>query len=90
MLYYIFFFGVGILVGRVFKLKEKNSTIFSRVQSYCVYFILFLMGLSLGDSGEILGQIGTLGFRSVVFAVVPIIFSVLFVNVYERFVGGKR
>lgn len=74
---------VGVLVGAtVFPqgLKEWNS----RLQLGMTALLIFTMGVSLGSRPGFPEELGTIGLKSVVFAVLPILFSVAVVYPLSR------
>ncbi len=90
MLKYLLFFLVGALVGRRFKLQNGNRKRVQLLQTLSVLLILFIMGINLGKNQELISNLGKLGFRSAAFAVSSILFSVLFVFLYEKLVYNKK
>lgn len=69
---------VGVLVGfRWF--PEKWHKCNSWIQLISIVVLIFCMGVSLGSNPDFISQMGRLGIEGLVFAIVPIIFSVLMV-----------
>lgn len=69
---------VGVLVG--FKwFPEKWQKYNSMLQLISIIVLIFCMGVSLGGNPDFFSEITTLGVEGLVFAIVPIIFSVLMV-----------
>lgn len=86
----LFIMAVGILVGCKFfpeKLNKKNQTF----QTICTAILIFCMGVSLGGRSNLLAELQSLGVKSVVYSVVPIVFSVLFVYpLTKKFMEAKK
>ena len=81
---------IGILIGYKFfpeKLHKPNSYF----QILCTSVSIFSMGVSLGSRENILEELKTLGFQSLTFSIVPIIFSILIVYpLTKKFMEGKK
>lgn len=65
----------GILVGSLW-FPEKWHKHNEKVQLGSMLLLIFCMGISLGSKPNFFKEIGTLGIKGVVFAIVPIIFSI--------------
>lgn len=69
---------IGILIGvRCFPLKWKRVN--ERIQVISIAFLIYLMGVTLGSRPNFLKELITLGYESLVLAIMPIIFSILVV-----------
>lgn len=69
---------IGAIIGKKFfpsRLKKINE----HLQMICVISLIFLMGVSLGQTEGFLNEIYEIGFVSVIFSIVPMIFSLLLV-----------
>lgn len=75
----------GVIIGyRWFpeKYARKNTLL----QMSCTAVLIFAMGVKLGSRENFLEELTSMGFTSVLFAVIPILFSVLLVYILtERF-----
>ena len=69
---------VGAVVG-FFLFPDKKLKWSERIQFTCTYLLIFSMGVILGSRENFLEELLHLGFNSLVFAVVSIIFSVILV-----------
>jgi len=58
----------GGIVGFFLPLKKKHEMLFSRIQLFCLYFIVFVMGLKIGSDDKVIAYIGTLGLQAAVLA----------------------
>lgn len=69
---------IGVWVGfKWFPQKwQKHNSI---VQLISIIMLIFCMGVSLGSNPDFFSEITTLGIEGLVFAIVPIIFSILVV-----------
>ncbi|MGL5676208.1 MAG: LysO family transporter [Cellulosilyticaceae bacterium] len=81
---------VGILVGlKCF--PEKWSKYNHYVQLVSIVLLIFCMGVSLGSNPTFMEQLVSMGFKGVVFAVVPILGSIGCVYVLsEKFMKNKE
>lgn len=80
---------IGVLVGRLFfpqKWKRLNETL----QIICTVLLIFSMGVMLGSRENFIQELSTLGFQSVLFFLIPSVFSVLFVYPLTRIFLEKK
>ena len=80
---------VGILIGMKW-FPPKYAKINSKIQLVCTAFLIFCMGVSLGRRENFLRDLASLGWQSLVFAVIPIVLSVLAVYVLSRIFLEKK
>lgn len=79
----------GVLVGaRWFpKNYQKLNT---RLQTLCTAVLIFTMGVSLGSRPGFLGELRELGADSLLFALIPVAFSVALVYALTRLFLEKK
>lgn len=71
---------IGIIIGlKIFpeKWHKKNQYL----QVVCVAILIFSMGVKLGSRDNFLKEISEIGLSSLILAIVPILFSVIFVYI---------
>ena len=69
---------VGVLI--TYKLGlGKYAKLNGFIQLLCTCSLIFIMGVKLGARDNFLEEITTLGFQSLIHAIVPIIFSIILV-----------
>lgn len=71
---------LGLLIAR-FLSGEKVKKIVDLLQMLTTLLLIFSMGYSLGSRENFLSEISSIGLLSLLYAVVPVVFSVLFVFV---------
>lgn len=86
----ILFMALGVLVGAVIPLKERQVSLLGKLQSAGVILLLFIMGLSMGLDRKLLSQLSTLGYKALVFAVLTTVFSIALVFLFTRRLGRKE
>lgn len=74
----------GVFVGRSGKLGKRVLQRLDSIQTVCLLFLLFAMGMSMGMDEKVMSSFSTLGFRSFVFSASAISCSVLAVFVFNR------
>lgn len=78
---------IGMLIGiKWFPIKWKKIN--ERLQVISIAFLIYLMGVTLGSRPNFLKELITLGYESLVLAVLPILFSI--VIVYQITKGFKK
>lgn len=80
---------LGVLAG-IFLLKLKNNiklkfiSLNNKLQTLTVIFIIFIMGINLGSMDNFEENILTLGYKSILFALIPTLFSVVVVYIFTQ------
>lgn len=81
---------IGVLIGYFFQPK-KYAKALSAVQIACTAVLIFSMGVSLGSREGFFQELSQLGIKSLVFSVIPMIFSVIGVYLLtQRFMRPKN
>lgn len=81
---------VGVLIGYFFS-PEKFAGFNAKLQIICTAVLIFSMGVSLGSREGFFAELSSLGLKSAVFAIIPIIFSVIAVYLLtKRFMKPKK
>lgn len=81
---------IGVWIGfRYFPQKWNKYN--SWVQLISIVVLIFCMGVSLGSNPDFISEMGRLGMEGLVFAVVPIIFSIIMVYLLtSKFLKEKK
>ena len=80
---------VGALIGLKW-FPARYARLNSRLQMICTGFLIFCMGVSLGRKENFFNDLFSLGWQSLVFAVIPIVLSILVVYALSRVFLEKR
>ncbi len=80
---------VGALIGLKW-FPARYARLNSRLQLICTGFLIFCMGVSLGRKENFFNDLFSLGWQSLVFAVIPIVLSILVVYALSRVFLEKR
>lgn len=80
LIYMLFGFIIGFKWFPI-KLKKWNE----RIQVMCISVLIFLMGVTLGSRPSFLSDVAQLGLQSLLLAIIPTIFSVLFVYLITKY-----
>ena len=81
---------LGVLVGSRFFPKQYKK-LCERLQVVGTLALIFCKGVMLGQRRGFLQELGQLGLQSLVFCLVPVAFSVLFVYLLTcRFMNGQE
>ncbi|PLX22389.1 MAG: hypothetical protein C0599_06400 [Salinivirgaceae bacterium] len=82
--------GAGFLVGYFLRNQTKVIKINDRLVMIAVFALLFLMGVAIGGSPQMISQLHYLGVKALAIAIAGIIFSVaIAVLVYHYFFKNK-
>lgn len=85
----IFIMCLGVLVGKFFfhvRWKRLNEIL----QTVCTVLLIFSMGVMLGSRDDFVSEITSLGTQSIIFFLIPSVFSVIAVYPLTRIFLEKR
>ena len=74
----------GIVFGYVLKIKKNLKKNLDRLYVIIVACLLFLLGISIGSNKEIFYKIHRIGFQALIFALLSIAGSVIFVKLISN------
>lgn len=77
---------IGGLVGFNGLIRGKLSDNLDKVQSICLLFLLFVMGITIGLDEEVVSNLVSIGFKALVISIFTIVFSVIAVSLIKKFV----
>lgn len=81
---FFFVLGIGFVIGFFGLVKGKGLAINNKMQTVWLVLLIFCMGVSIGNSEDVMANLPQLGLKSLLFAVGPILGSVLMVYVVSR------
>lgn len=84
LLLYLGILGIGGMVGNRYQLNEKSLSRLSLIQSLCLLFLLFIMGVKTGLDKDIIESFLNIGFKALFISIFTISFSVLGVYLVKR------
>jgi len=80
----------GIAAGLLLRKAQKPPLIAGKVSTVSIFFLLFLLGLSIGKNGELLGNLSSVGVQSAILAAGGVLGSVVCsFFVYKYFFRAK-
>ncbi len=80
----LLFMALGIMVGALIPMNDRQVTTLGKLQSVGVILLLFVMGLSMGLDRKLLSQLSNLGYKALVFAGLTTLFSIAAVYMLTR------
>lgn len=80
---------LGVIAGfSLLKVKEHRRiavvNLNNKVQLIAVALIIFIMGINLGSMEDFVHKMLTMGLQSLVFAIIPTVFSVIIVYIFSK------
>ena len=80
---------LGVIAGfSLLKVKEHRRiavvNLNNKVQLIAVALIIFIMGINLGSMEDFAHKMLTMGLQSLVFAIIPTVFSVIIVYIFSK------
>lgn len=73
---------LGMLVGHWFPERHKKKNEYFQI--ICTTLLIFSMGVTLGSRENFIQDLGNLGIQSLLFCLIPSVFSILLVFVLSR------
>lgn len=81
----LIFMLIGVLIGR-FCFPKKLKKLNEKMQVFMTMLLIFAMGVMLGRRENLINELSSLGFKSLVFCLIPMILSTIIVYfLTERF-----
>ena len=87
---YVGIAAIGYLIAAFLSSKKNSFTWIGKALSVIVTFLIFLMGFRIGENEEVVGNIGTIGFQSLIMALVSLAIAILFMTVVRRLIGYDK
>lgn len=82
---------IGMVIGYFASLNEKQKAINGKLQQLGVVVLLFFMGASIGANEEVIKNLGAIGVKSFVFAILACVCSVIVVYfLSKKFLMPKK
>jgi uncharacterized membrane protein YbjE (DUF340 family) len=91
MLQIVGFFAAGILVGLLLRGRARLVRAASHASDLCVFFLLFILGLSIGKNDAVIRALPQMGGKAAVLSIGAVAGSVMLCVVLQKlFVGRSR
>lgn len=71
--------GIGVLIGATFNFSEKQMKINGKLQHFGVVALLFFMGIAIGLNKDLLAQLGSIGYKALIYGLSTSVISILLV-----------
>lgn len=82
---------LGGLIGAKLKLKESFIKRLGSLQTACLLFLLFVMGIKIGMDEKVINSFLSIGLNAVIMSIFTVGFSVIFVYIINKlFLGGSK
>ena len=75
---------IGLLIGLVLNIKKPILEINGKFQLLVLFLLLFSMGVSLGINPDIVTNLSNIGVISIIFSVLIVGFSIIFVFIFGK------
>lgn len=90
LLLYLLLLLAGGIIGYHDLASEKLQGKLGKIQTCCLLFLLFTMGVRIGLDENVISSFFTIGFKAIVLCSFSVLFSVLFVKLVKNFIIGKK
>ena len=75
---------IGALIGNKGKINKNIDKNLSRIQSICLLFLLFIMGITIGINEEIVSNLLSIGFKAAIISIFTVLFSIISVYIIGK------
>ncbi len=75
---------IGILIGATNIVPKKILKHYELISLFCIFTLLFVMGINIGLNKEVIKNIGKVGYAGFIYALFTVIFSILIVHLFTR------
>lgn len=80
---------LGIILGYLF--RERNLKTVHKLINYAIFILLFLLGITVGANGNIMNNLGTIGYDALLITLAAVTGSVLCAwGVYRFFFSPSK
>lgn len=87
LLMYLGILALGAVIGYKDKVSEKIQNNLNTIQSICLLFLLFVMGITIGINEEVISNIFSIGFKAGIISIFTVLFSIIAVIIVKKFVA---
>lgn len=84
LLLYLGLLFIGFLLGSRLIYKKDKFSFVGKIQTVCIFFLVFTMGTRMGSNREIIDNLKTIGLSALLFTVVIFILVVLFLHITRK------
>jgi len=77
---------IGGIIGYKDKLSSKLEGKLNSIQTICLLFLLFVMGITIGINDQVISNIFSIGLKAAVISVFTVGFSILCVHLVKKFI----
>ncbi len=86
---YLIIMIIGAFIGSRGFIPKRVDDKLSSLQTFCLLFLLAVMGYKIGINNDILSNFHKIGFKAFFIAALCITFSIIFVKVSYGILGGR-
>lgn len=86
LILYLAILAFGSLIGFKVKIKDTITSKLNMIQTLCLFFLLFIMGIRIGVDEKVLSSFFKLGYQAIILSVFSVFFSVLFVKCIKGYI----
>lgn len=91
ILLYFGLLAIGATISFKYNISEKLVSKVSKIQSFFLFLLIFVMGIRIGMDDQVISSIGEIGLLALTFALLTSSFSVLAVYIVrKKFIKDKK
>ena len=90
LLLYLAILIFGAFIGFKGLASEKLHGKMNLIQTLCLLFLLFIMGIRIGVDKDVISSFGKLGYQAVVISIFSIVFSVVLVKAIRKYIVSEE
>ncbi len=81
---------IGFLIGYKNILTEKGVKYNAKLQTVWLMLLVFFMGISVGQNGEVISNLPVIGLKAAVYAVLAVLGSILVIRLLSGLLSEKE
>lgn len=90
LLLYLGILILGAYIGFKDKISEKLKGQLNNIQTICLLFLLFIMGIKIGIDENVINSFLSIGLKAFIMSIFTVGFSIIGVFLVSKFILGKR
>ncbi len=81
---YLSLLSIGAIIGNKGKISKNIDKNLSRIQTICLLFLLFVMGITIGINDKIISNLFSIGFKAAIISIFTVLLSIISVYIIRK------
>lgn len=89
LMYFVILF-LGFMLGKKDKISHELYDKLNTIQNICLFFLLFIMGISIGLDESVINSFLSIGFKATVISIVTLIVTIVIVKIISMLIFNEK